>query len=420
MKRLLDIKNKKVYLESLGCISVRHETDLFAYHLVQHGNRIVNKIEDADYAILTTCGVTKDATDNAFKKIAEMRKKTKKTILVGGCMPRAECYKGNKEDRIFVFSADDIEPVIERHSKCSLHKSFVDAPEPFWIKDIKEKKRIRNGLKEAGNRLAFFFDYTTDGLYFNDEAEPLCKLRISRGCNMNCAYCIIPQTRGPHYTIPSRIVLANFKNATRKGYSRFIIVGENLGHYGIDRKGSPDFLQLLYKLYEINPGAKIAIRYLEPVHIAKFFDGIEDLAKKGFIYFLGVPVQSGSRKVLKAMGRYDNKKGICRLVKRLRKHYGLTLSTSIIVGFPGETEKDFSQTLKFVEDCQFDVVSFQNFSVRQGTRAEGMKNHLSQEVKDRRFNKLQKLADKLRVKRQKYYFMTEMKKAYRSLEEGFK
>lgn len=418
MENLLDIRNKKIYLESLGCISVRLETDLFAYNLIQNHNEIVTDIKKADYAILTTCGVTKDATANAFRKIEAMRKQTNAKILVGGCMPRAESYKGETKNNIFVFNTDDMEPFIEKYAKCTMHKSFVDSAEPFWIKDIKEKKNVREFIKNVGNRIAFFYDYTTDGLYFNDESEPMYKLRISKGCSMNCAYCIIPKTRGPHHTIPIKSVLSNFKDATAKGYNRFIIVGENLGHYGMDKKGSPDFIELLHKLYEINPKAKLAIRYLEPIHLIKFFDSIEDLVKKGFIYFLGIPMQSGSERILKAMGRHSEVKAVARLVKKLRQNYGLLMSTSMIIGFPWETEIDHKKSLKFVKECGFDVVSFQNFSVRQGTRAELMKGQIPEKVKGRRFNEMQKLADQMRVERQRYYFMTEMNNAYKALEKG--
>jgi len=143
----------------------------------------------------------------------------------------------------------------------------------------------------------------------------------------------------------------------------------------------------------------MAIRYLEPPYVMKFAETLRDLAEKGNIYFIGLPVQSGSSEVLKKMHRMPNVDDYVALLKDLRKIKGLFMGTSMINGFPGETEDDHQKSLKFIRDIQFDVVSFQPFSIRKGTPAETMPNQISQMEKEKRYREMEKTVSEVRKKR---------------------
>lgn len=403
---ILNIKGKSIYLQSTGCTSVRMEDGILAVYLAKENN-IVSNPKKADLIIFTTCGVTSPVAQEGLKQIKELRKKTTAQIYVGGCMPEAEGYGGNTESNIFTFKTRELYDFFKHNHPADNLKSPTDSSYPFWVPNFKKKLQIRNGLNEISPELAMTYEYVTDGLYFVNEINPPMRLRISSGCNNNCTYCSIPRTRGRHDTTEVSILKAVIKSANAKGINRFLLVGENLGQYGSDlpigHPGKMEFDELLRYLVKISPKISMAIRYLEPPYVVKFAETLRDLAKNGNLYFIGLPVQSGSPDVLKKMNRMANIEKYVAFLRELRQIKGLFLGTSIINGFPGETKEDHRKSLNFIRDIGFDVVSFQPFSVRKGTPAEKMPGQVSEGEKQKRYGEMQKEVSAIRRIRLKKY-----------------
>lgn len=403
---ILNTKGKLIYLQSTGCTSVRMEDGIIAAHLEKR-NSIINNPKKADLIIFTTCGVTSPIAQEGLRQIIELRKKTSAQIYIGGCMPEAEGYGGDSKKGIFTFDTKELYDFFKKNHPVENLKSPTDDSCPFWVPNFEKKLQLRNNLSKINPKLSTAYEYINDGLYFVNELNPPMRLRISSGCNNNCAYCSIPKTRGKHDTTEFSTLKSIIKTSNTKKISRFLLIGENLGQYGSDLpKSHPEkikFDELLRRFVKISPKISMAIRYLEPLYVIKFAETLIDLAEKGNLYFIGLPVQSGSADVLKKMNRISKIENYIAILKKLRQIPGLFMGTSMINGFPGETKEDHQKSLDFIRAVEFDVVSFQPFSIRKGTPAEKIPNQISEEEKQKRYEEMQDVVSEIRKKRLKKY-----------------
>jgi len=397
---ILNLTPGRVVLDSNGCMTQRIELQALGEELKTRGMTTTSDISEADAVIFTTCGVTGEVAQDAKSKIGEIRSKTEAPIFVGGCMPAIENID-NLGNNIFTFDSKELYPIFIQRALDTDTKSTIV---PFWVKNFNQKLKLRDELIKIDPQLARAYEQMTDGLYIANEMEAPVKLRVSSGCSSHCTYCAIPKARGSHETTPHQTLVEAITEAKALGFNRVILNGENLGQYGVDvKEGKVELDKLLYMFVEANPDIKLSIRYIEPPYVLRFADTLIDLAKKGNIYYMGIPIQSGSESVLKRMHRSTKISNFMNVFKQLREIDGLYLGTMFINGFPGETLVDHQKSLDLITEMDFDLVNSQPFSVRPGTPAELMPNQISKEEKDRRYQEMMETAKKQKDKRLSFY-----------------
>ena len=230
-------------------------------------------------------------------------------------------------------------------------------------------------FKTVYGKNSFFYHILLD--------EPMYRMRISWGCNSNCSYCGIKQAIGPHKSKPLEKVLDEFKSGLKEGHKHFMMNADDIGAYGTDIGSS--FSEVLDKMTNIPGDYFISIANLSPRWVIKYIDHLEEIMKREKIIRIGVPVQSGSNRILKLMNRFNDKDKIRDSLLRLKKVFPkLSLHTHIIVGFPTETEEDFLQTLDFIKDCQFSAGQLMPFSSKSGSEAASIEPKIPMDVINKR------------------------------------
>ena len=230
-------------------------------------------------------------------------------------------------------------------------------------------------FKTVYGKNSFFYHILLD--------EPMYRMRISWGCNSNCSYCGIKQAIGPHKSKPLEKVLDEFKSGLKEGYKHFMMNADDIGAYGTDIGSS--FSEVLDKMTNIPGDYFISIANLSPRWVIKYINHLEEIMKREKIIRIGVPVQSGSNRILKLMNRFNDKDKIKDSLLRLKKVFPkLSLHTHIIVGFPTETEEDFLQTLDFIKDCQFSAGQLMPFSSKSGSEAASIEPKIPMDVINKR------------------------------------
>jgi len=400
---ILNLPPSRIVLDSNGCMTQRIELQALGEELKVRGMTTTSEISEADAVIFTTCGVTTEAVNDAKSKICGIRAQTKAPIFVGGCMPAIEGANHQLDlgENVYIFDSKELYPIfIQRALDTDTESTIV----PFWVKNFTEKLKLRDELAQIDFRLARAYEQMTDGLYIANEMKNPVKLRVSSGCNSHCTYCAIPKARGKHETTPPQILTNAISQAKLAGFNRIILNGENLGQYGVDvKKDKIKFNELLRMLVEVNPNVELSARYIEPPYVIRFSSTLIDLAKKGNIYYIGIPIQSGSESVLKRMHRSTKISDFMPVFKQLRDIDGLYLGTMFINGFPGETLEDHKKSLDLINEMDFDLVNCQPFSVRPGTPAEVMPNQISTEEKNRRYQEMMSVIRRQKQKRLTYY-----------------
>ena len=305
-------------------------------------------------------------------------------LIVGGCLPEIEkeklnsVFKGrtintkdldkdpDKMDELFpenVVKFRDVDDANASYANIN-EGNYVGAVKNFlgkigWLEKILVSFQTQI-FKSVYGKNSFFYNIMVD--------EPMYRMRISWGCNSNCSYCGIKQAIGSHKSKPLDKVLEEFKFGLKNGHKHFMMNADDIGAYGTDIGSS--FSEVLDKMTSIDGEYFISIANLSPRWVIKYIDQLEDLMKREKIIRIGVPVQSGSNRILKLMNRFHDKEKIKDALIRLKTVFPkLSLHTHIIVGFPTETEDEFKQTLDFIKDCQFSAGQLMPFSSKSGSEA---------------------------------------------------
>lgn len=348
IKELLNHKGKKFYSFSTACLSLLDESNRIN-EILKKRNKQVQDVKNAEFIVVTTCAVSKDSANNSVKNIINLSKKSdNKPIFVGGCLSNAKEREALiKLGNIKFFTANDI------FDKISVVDKICDNTtmrcDPFWLTHMEEKKDKLDKLKKGNPKLANLYAFTTDGIIFSHMPFKFDTIRISKGCNKNCSYCAIPNNRGKYQEHSFDYVK---KQISKSKHKYLLLIGENIGCHA-------HFNEIID--YAIKKKKKIMLRYLEPEYVYKIKS--EYLNN---ITYIGVPVQSGSIKVLKDMRRPINIGFIKEKFKEWHK-MGIFLGTSLILSYPTESFKDYLKTVWFIMSTPIDYVSFQNFSPRENS-----------------------------------------------------
>ena len=370
----------KILFVSLGCDKNRVDTEVMLGMLHSRGYDFTDDESEAEAAVVNTCCFINDDKQesiDAILELAELRKSGQlKALIVTGCL--AQRYKDEIQDEIpevdeilGVTSSDKIiEAIDETLARNTIfsHKNYFD--------DI--NKKPVGGMDRI---------ITTGGL-FN-------YLKIAEGCDKHCTYCIIPKVRGNYRSVPMEQLLDEAGKLAEQGISELLIVAQETTLYGTDLYGEKKLPELLHKLCEIEGFKWIRVLYCYPEEITdELIQTIKNEPK--ICNYRDIPIQSGSDRILKKMGRRTNNSEIRELIGKLRKEIpDICIRTTLISGFPGETAEDHNETMALVRDLRFDRLGVFTYSQEEDTPAATMPDQVSERVKTTRRNKLMKLQQEI-------------------------
>ena len=380
----INTEPKKYYILTMGCQLNENDSEKLCGMMEKMGYVSTDKYEEADLVVFNTCCVRENAEDKLFGKLGELKRIKEKRgtiIAICGCMMQ-EKHITDKIRESYPYT--DI--IFGTHT---LHKF----PEDLY-KILESKKKMQDVIDIDGE--------VYEGLPIKRTSNIKASVTIMYGCNNFCTYCIVPYVRGRERSRNPKDILEEVEQLAKEGYKEIMLLGQNVNSYlrseqwkekGIDYKGINSFATLLRAINKIDGIERI--RFVSP-HPKDFTDDvIEAIAECDKICkLIHLPLQSGSTQVLKSMNRKYTKEQYLELVEKMKnKIPNLTLSTDIIVGFAGETEQDFEDTLDVVRKVHFEQVYMFIYSRRVGTPGDKMENQIPEEIKHKRFDRLKELVE---------------------------
>lgn len=387
-------KNPKYIILTMGCQLNENDSEKLSGMIEKMGYTNTENIEEADLIVFNTCCVRENAEDKLFGKLGEAKKIKEKrgtVIAIGGCMMQ-EKHIVDKLQKSYPF----FDIVFGTHT---LHKFPQDL-----YNVILNKKRIEDIIDIDGEII--------EGLPIKRNDNIKASVTIMYGCNNFCSYCIVPYVRGRERSRKPEDIINEVRELADKGYKEITLLGQNVNSYmrnevlENENEKITSFAKLLYAVNEIKGIERI--RFISP-HPKDFTEDVIQAIKKcdKVCKLIHLPLQSGSSKVLKEMNRKYTKQQYLELVEKMKKEIpNLTLSTDIIVGFPGETDEEFEDTLDVVKKVNFEQVYMFIYSRRVGTPADRMQNQVPEEQKHIRFEKLKKLVEEQIEEKNKKYINT--------------
>ncbi len=332
---------------SLGCPRNLADSERILSRLKKKGHKVVD-IKDADVAIVNTCSFIKEAKEESIDTIFDVidlkKQGVVKKIIVAGCLPqryKSELLPHLKEIDAFVGRQGLDKYSAEKHSLVPKHFSY---------------------------------------------------LKISEGCRNHCSYCIIPKIKGPLQSRPVKEIIKEVRLSELEGVKELNIVGQDITSYGSDISSSLGIVELLEEIIKNSKKIRwIRLLYTHPLRVD---DGLIELIKreKRICKYIDLPIQHINDRILKAMNRKISKKEISTLIDKIRKEIpSVAIRTSLIVGFPSETEKEFKELLAFIKQTKFERLGVFIYSREEGTPAYNFKGQVPEKVKKERFDKIMAL-----------------------------
>lgn len=361
-------KQKFAFIITYGCQMNSSDSERYAGQLEELGYTMTEDAELADVILMNTCCVRETAEDKVLGKIGEFKhlkaRNNDLIIAVTGCMAQ------EWQERLFK-RAPHLDLVIGTHN---IHK-LIDL-----IKEREEKRGHALATDMDGN---VFYDIPTRRFQ-----KFFAWVPIMNGCNKFCTYCIVPYVRGREVSRPLEEIVEEVRNLADEGYKEITLLGQNVNSYGLDFKDGTDFSALLYAVEEIDGIERVRYMTSHPKDMTfAMVDAIAQCSK--VVTHLHLPVQSGSTELLKKMNRGYSAEHYLELIEYVREKIpDVALTTDLIVGFPGETEDMFQDTLKLLKKVRYDMAYTFIYSPRTGTPAATMGNQVPQEVKSDRLRRL--------------------------------
>ena len=395
IKELNQGKILKYHILTMGCQLNENDSEKLCGMLENMGYTRTDDFKKADLNLFNTCCVRENAEDKLFGKLGELKRlKEEKGIIIaiGGCMMQ-EKHITDKIKESYPF----VDILFGTHT---LHRF----PEDLY-KALIEKKKQEDIIDIDGE--------IYEGLPIKRESNIKASVTIMNGCNNFCTYCIVPYVRGRERSRKPKEIIKEVKELARQGYKEITLLGQNVNSYlrvekekGIDfeeYEGVNSFATLLKAINKIEGIERI--RFVSP-HPKDFTDDVIEAIHNcdKVCKLIHLPLQAGNTKVLKEMNRKYTKEQYLKLVEKMKtKIPNLTLSTDIIVGFPGETDEEFEDTLEVVKEVRFEQVYMFIYSRRVGTPGDKMKNQIPEEIKHKRFDRLKALVEsQIEENNQKY------------------
>ena len=376
-------QNKKYFIRTYGCQMNVHDSEEIKGILENLGFKETLEVQDADLVVLNTCAIRENAHDKVFGFLGRLKhlKKDKPDLIicVGGCMPQEESVANLLKEK-YPF----VNIVFGTHNINDLGTLILE----------ESKKQLIEVYSIEGN-VYEHMDYVRDSKF-------TAWVNIMYGCDKFCTYCIVPFTRGKQRSRKMAEIIKEVEKLKEEGYLEVTLLGQNVNAYGKDLDSDYDFATLLENV------AKTGIKRVRFVtsHPWDFTDEMINVIAgfENIMPYIHLPLQSGSSKILKLMGRRYTQEEYISLFKKIKdKIKNVSITTDIIVGFPNETNEDFAETLKVVNECKFDGAFTFIYSPREGTPASKIKDTIPLEVKEQRLYKLNELINSYSLEHNKKY-----------------
>ncbi|WP_206459479.1 tRNA (N6-isopentenyl adenosine(37)-C2)-methylthiotransferase MiaB [Anaerovorax sp. IOR16] len=385
----------RFFIQTFGCQMNERDSETIAGMLIERGYVPTNNKKDADIVLLNTCSVRENADQRFFGILGQLKKikEERSSFIVGvcGCMMQQQHIIDTLKSKYpwvdLVFGTHNI------HTFPQLIEGVLS-----------ERRKIVDVWEEAGE--------VVEGLPAKRLYPFKAFVNIMYGCNNFCTYCIVPYTRGRERSRRPEEVISEVKQLVASGVKEVTLLGQNVNSYGVSSHGSDycaeeengmDFAGLIYALNEVEGLERIRFMTSHPKDLS---DGLIQAYKDcdKLCNHIHLPVQSGSTNLLKKMNRKYTKEHYLLLIEKLRKSVpDIAITTDIIVGFPGETEEDFLETLDLVQTVQYDSAFTFLYSIRKGTPAAEYEDQIPEEIKHERFNRLVELLNDITAKINKTY-----------------
>ncbi len=372
--------SEKIKLISLGCEKNLVDSEIMLGHLYEKGYEIIDEVKDADIIIVNTCGFIKNSKEESINTILNMAdykiKGKLKSLVVAGCL--VQRYKEEIIKEIpeidGIVGTNDFDRIVE------LIENSLNGKRPVYV----------------GNPL-----YSYENIYSRKLTTPFYSafLKIAEGCDNFCTFCVIPQIRGKFRSRTIESIVNEAEYLALKGVKELNIIAQDTTYYGMDIYGKAMLPILLEKLSLIEGIKWLRLHYLYPGY---FSDELLSVMKnnKKVLKYIDLPLQHSVDHILKKMRRPGREKDIRSLINKIRTEIpDVTLRTSIIVGFPNETEEDFQELLKFIEEIKFDHLGVFTYSKEEGSAAARLRNQVKETIKERRAAQLMELQRKISLER---------------------
>ena len=356
-------KGYKVGIVSLGCSKNLVDSEVMIGLLKEHGYRLTGQPEEADILIVNTCAFIESATQESIDAILEMAKYKQsarcRCLVVTGCM--AERYREEITKEI-----PEVDGVLGTQSYGSILSCITSILE--------------------GSRMTEFGGGGIDAFYSSRElttGNVTAFLKIAEGCDNHCTYCIIPKLRGKYRSRPMEEILQEARVLAERGIRELIVIAQDTSYYGMDTDGRYRLHELLEELASIEDIHWIRVHYCYPERITP--ELIHAFQNPKVCPYMDMPVQHASDSVLKRMGRNTSKEEILSVIRTLRREIpDIAIRTSLIVGFPGETEEDFEDLKSFIQEVRFDRLGVFAFSREEEAPAARLPDQIPEDVKEAR------------------------------------
>lgn len=372
-----------VAFTSLGCDKNRVDSEVMLGILQKRGYQAIADEAEADLIVVNTCCFIRDALEESIETILEMAKyKTEgncKGLIVTGCL-------GQRYEKEFFDELPEVDAVLGT----AAYEEIADAADRILsgeeklklLEDIDKPMLDENGVLRVLSTAPYF-----------------AYLKISEGCDNHCTYCVIPKMRGRHRSRSIESLVEEATILAQQGVKELVVVAQDTSIYGRDLYGTPKLHELLQKLSEIAGIEWIRLLYCYPETLTQ--ETMDVMASNPKIcHYLDMPIQHGCDAVLKRMGRKTSQAQIRETVQKLRQAMpDIAIRTTLIVGFPGETEEDFAELQAFVEEMRFDRLGVFCYSKEEGTPAAAMENQIAEEVKEERRSLIMDLQKGIAAKR---------------------
>ena len=361
-----------IFFVSLGCDKNLVDSEMMITSLRKNGFVLTDDIEDADVIVVNTCCFIGDAKEESINTLIEMggyKEGRCKLLVAAGCL--AQRYHNEIKEDIpevdLIVGTMGYEDLSEKINEALGGKAVIES-----LKDI---DYLPTPLTDRDSMSGGYYAY----------------LKIAEGCDKCCTYCVIPKVRGHYRSVPMDNLIAQAKHLVANGAKELILVAQETTLYGKDIYGEKSLPKLLEELSKIDELKWIRILYCYPEEITdELISAIKNLPK--VCHYLDMPIQHGSDDVLRRMGRWTNREQIEKTVAKLREEIpDIALRTTLITGFPGETEDDFEQVKEFVKKMEFDRLGVFTYSREEDTPAAEMDGQIDEEVKEARRDEIMQI-----------------------------
>jgi ribosomal protein S12 methylthiotransferase len=364
---------QKFSIISLGCARNLVDSEVMSGLLAQDHYEMVQEPADADVVLINTCGFIDAAKAESIDTIVEIsrlkQEGTLRKLVVAGCLSQRypqELATELPEVDLFIGTGEvpRIVNILQEHERNQSRRHYVGVPEYLY-------DHVTPRLRSTPSYTAF--------------------LKVSEGCDHKCAFCIIPKLRGPHRSRSIESVIKEATTLAQSGVKEINLIAQDLTAYGRDRKDGTTLYGLLNELVHVPDLVWIRLLYAYPNFLDSQLLALIDKSEK-ICKYIDIPFQHASAGILKSMRRGKSGSAVEAAVEKLRESIsGLTLRTSLIVGFPGEMEEDFQALLDFVERTRFERLGIFKYSIEEGTAAATLANHIDEEEKERRWQEVMDL-----------------------------